>query len=176
MSLRSPYASHSPLSIRALIREESEDLSTSLRVIIASLEVLMRVALTVTALTFALSVLHFAGPRSVEAAQSQAPAMAMFARVYQSSTPGLTAPTPISKPSPPYTPEAMRMKVQGPVKLEITVDQDGRVRDAMVTQSLDAGMDEEAVKAASRWTFVPGRLNGQAVPVRMVLSFDLRLH
>jgi TonB family protein len=72
----------------------------------------------------------------------------------------------------------MRQKIQGPVTLEITVDKDGRVRDAMVTQSLDAvyGMDDEAVKATSRWTFVPGRLEGQAVPVRMEVKFDLRLH
>ena len=72
----------------------------------------------------------------------------------------------------------MQQKVQGFVELEITVDTDGRVRDAMVTKSIDAvyGMDDEAVKAASRWTFVPGRLSGQTVPVRTVLNFDLRLH
>ena len=139
----------------------------------------MRVPFTVAVLTFALSALHSSGPGRVEAAQSQAAAAgSIFARVYSSSTPGLSAPTPISKPSPPYTPQAMRQKIQGPVTLEVTVDKDGRVRDAMVTQSVDAvfGMDDEAVNAASRWTFVPGRLNGQAVPVRMEVKFDLRLH
>jgi len=139
----------------------------------------MRVPFTVAVLTFALSALHYSGASQVEAAQSQAPAGApVFARVYSSSTLGLTAPTPISKPSPPYTPQAMRQKIQGPVTLEITVDADGRVRDAMVTQSLDTvyGLDDEAVKATSRWTFVPGRLEGQAVPVRMEVKFDLRLH
>jgi len=138
----------------------------------------MRVPFTVAVFTLVLSALHSSAPARVEAAQPQAPGMSAFARVYPSSTPGLTAPTPISKPSPPYTPQAMQQKVQGAIDLEITVDKDGRVRDAMVVKSLDAlyGMDDEAVKAASRWTFVPGRLNGQPVAVRTVLGFDIRLH
>ena len=115
---------------------------------------------------------------ALRAEATQAPTFSTFARVYKSGTPGLADPTPIRKLSPPYTPQAMRAKVQGFVELEITVDADGRVRDAMVTKSLDSqyGMDDEAVKAAAQWTFVPGRLKDTAVPVRTTVTFELALH
>ena len=109
---------------------------------------------------------------------AQPTSSAAFARVYKSGTAGLVDPTPIRRASPLYTPQAMRAKVQGRVELEVTVDANGGVRDAMVTKSLDTafGMDDEAVKAAAQWIFQPGRLNGTAVPVRMVVGFDLALH
>lgn len=61
--------------------------------------------------------------------------------------------------------------------LELTVGQDGHVRDAMVTQSLDSmtGMDERAVEAVSQTVFEPGTLDGQPVAVRTTMSFDLTL-
>jgi hypothetical protein len=32
------------------------------------------------------------------------------------------------------------------------------------------------VAAARQWVFVPGKLNGEAVPVRVLLSLEFRLH
>ena len=55
---------------------------------------------------------------------------------------------------------------------------DGSVGDVRVTKSLDSvfGLDQEAIKAARRWRFKPGFLQGQPVPVIITieLTFTLR--
>ena len=53
---------------------------------------------------------------------------------------------------------------------------DGNVGSKII-RSLDSvfGLDEEAIKAASAWRFVPGRRLGQPVPVRVVIEHGFRL-
>jgi periplasmic protein TonB len=87
--------------------------------------------------------------------------------------PGVTMPTLIERVSPKYTPDAMRARVQGSVWIECVVQTDGTVGDARIMRSLDRrfGLDEEAIAAAKRWRFRPGRLNGQPVPV--VITIEL---
>ena len=74
--------------------------------------------------------------------------------------------------------EAMRAKVQGVVLLECVVQTDGSVGDIKIVKSLDKtfGLDEEAIKAARQWRFVPGRRLGDpvAVYVTLELAFTLR--
>jgi periplasmic protein TonB len=100
-----------------------------------------------------------------------------FVRVYPADTPRLVAPTMTHMSHVRYTPEALRARVHGRVALEVTVGQDGHVRDAMITQSLDSttGMDERAVEAVSQTVFEPGTLDGRPIAVRTTMSFDLTL-
>lgn len=55
--------------------------------------------------------------------------------------------------SPRYTAEAMRAKVEGVVVVEAVVLPDGSVGDVTVIRPLDAGLDEEAIRAARRMRF-----------------------
>jgi TonB family protein len=91
---------------------------------------------------------------------------------------GVTIPRIVHEEKPAYTADAMRAKVQGTVWLECVVLPDGSVGDIRVTKSLDKvfGLDEQAVRAASKWRFIPGTLKGQPVPVLITieLSFNLR--
>jgi TonB family protein len=91
---------------------------------------------------------------------------------------GVSLPEVITEVKPQYTAEAMRAKVQGVVWLECIVMPDGSVGDVRVTKSLDSvfGLDQEAIKAARRWRFKPGFLQGQPVPVIITieLTFTLR--
>ena len=91
---------------------------------------------------------------------------------------GVTLPRPIREVKPQYTADAMRAKVQGSVWLEAVVMPDGSVGDVKVTKSLDPvfGLDDEAVRAARQWRFVPGMRFGEPVPVLVVieLTFTLR--
>ena len=68
---------------------------------------------------------------------------------------------------PDYTADAMRAKVQGVVVVECVVLPDGTVGEAHVIKSLDSvfGLDQEAIKAARQWQFIPGRRFGQPVTV-----------
>lgn len=97
--------------------------------------------------------------------------------VYQVGS-GVTTPIPVFQPTPQYTSDAMRARVQGTAMLSCIVRPDGTVTDVEVVRSLDKtfGLDEEAIKAARRWRFKPGTLRGEAVAVRVVIemSFSLR--
>ena len=90
----------------------------------------------------------------------------------------IVLPRPIREVKPQYTADAMRAKVQGSVWIETVVMPDGLVGDVRITKSLDRifGLDEEALRAAKQWLFVPGTRFGQPVPVLVVieLTFTLR--
>ena len=91
---------------------------------------------------------------------------------------GIVLPQPIEQVKPKYTADAMRAKVQGSVWIEAVVSPEGTVGEVRITKSLDRvfGLDEEALKAARQWRFVPGTRFGQPVPVLVVieLTFTLR--
>lgn len=91
---------------------------------------------------------------------------------------GVTDPQVLREVKPQYTADAMRAKIQGLVYLECIVLPDGTVGDVRVTRSLDPtfGLDQEAIKAARQWRFMPGTLQGKPVSVVITieLSFSLR--
>lgn len=86
---------------------------------------------------------------------------------------GVESPRLLQSARPDYTSEAMRAKVQGVVQLEGVVLPDGTVGDVRVIRSLDAvfGLDEEAIRAARRFRFEPGRRFGE--PVAVLVSFEI---
>lgn len=91
---------------------------------------------------------------------------------------GITLPRVVREVKPQYTAEAMRAKVQGVVWLECVVLPDGTVGNVKVIKPLDPvfGLDQEAIKAARQWRFMPGMRQGQPVPVLVTieLTFTLR--
>jgi TonB family protein len=90
----------------------------------------------------------------------------------------LVAPVLRERREPSYPSDAIRARIQGSVVVEAVVGVDGRVSRSRVVSSLDKtfGLDDEALKAVSQWTFTPGALNGQKVPVLMRLVVCFRLH
>ena len=86
---------------------------------------------------------------------------------------GVESPRLLRSVRPNYTAEAMRAKVQGVVKLEGVVLSDGTVGNVHVTRSLDPifGLDQEAMKAAKQFRFVPGTRFGE--PVAVLVSFEI---
>jgi periplasmic protein TonB len=91
---------------------------------------------------------------------------------------GVESPQLVRQVRPAYTAEAMRAKVQGTVLVQCIVMKDGTVGEAHVIKSLDSvfGLDQEAVKAARQWKFIPGRKMGEPVNVQISieLTFTLR--
>ena len=86
---------------------------------------------------------------------------------------GVESPRLLRSVRPNYTAEAMRAKVQGIVRLEGVVMADGSVGDVKITRSLDGvfGLDQEAIKAAKQFRFVPGTRFGE--PVAVLVSFEI---
>lgn len=91
---------------------------------------------------------------------------------------GVEAPRLLRQVQPQYTADAMRAKIQGTVELECIVQPSGVCSNIAIVRSLDRsfGLDGEAVKAVQQWRFVPGRRQGQEVPVIVTIemTFNLR--
>ena len=91
---------------------------------------------------------------------------------------GVESPRLVTQVRPNYTADAMRAKVQGQVLVEAVVMAGWNRGRGSVVRSLDNvfGLDQEAIKAAKQWKFMPGTRFGQPVPVLVTieLSFTLR--
>lgn len=75
-----------------------------------------------------------------------------------------------------YPEVAKRNKTEGRVFIEFVVDHTGKVKDASVKKGLTKELDAEALRAVQgmpAWT--PGRQNGKAVSVKMVLPISFKL-
>src|SRR5262249_39023977 len=77
---------------------------------------------------------------------------------------------------PTYTPEALRARVQGLVTMRAIVMADGSIARASIMRSLDAGLDQEALRTVRLWRFRPGMRGGKPVPVMVEIEmmFTLR--
>ena len=74
--------------------------------------------------------------------------------------------------APSYTSEGRQANVEGVVKLEVTVDESGRVTAVRVLKGLGFGLDESAMAAARQWTFKPATKCGK--PVSWVVKPGVR--
>ena len=95
--------------------------------------------------------------------------------VYRVGEDGTTAPSIISQVDPGYTQEAKDAKIQGKIVLTMVVNTEGRADDIKVTQSLDPGLDVNAIGAVSQWRFKPGMKDGQPVDVAVTIEVHFRL-
>jgi len=87
---------------------------------------------------------------------------------------GVAGPRAVYVAKPRYTSDAMRARLQGAVLVECVVQINGACTDARVLRSLDPvfGLDQEAIKAAGEWRFLPGTRLGQPVPVIVTIELD----
>ena len=70
----------------------------------------------------------------------------------------------MSSPSPEYPRRAIRLGVEGSVRLEFDVDTDGSVLDPYVVESSPAGVfDRAAIKAVRKFLYEPPTYNGTSV-------------
>jgi TonB family protein len=95
--------------------------------------------------------------------------------VYHVGDDGVASPSVTYKVEPSYTPEAKEAKIQGGVVLNLVVNAQGRADDIKVIQSLDPGLDANAVAAISQWLFKPGMKDGQPVDVAVRVEINFRL-
>ena len=95
--------------------------------------------------------------------------------VYHAGVDGVSAPSVTYKVNPSYAPEAKEAKIQGGVVIEAVVTAQGRAEDIQVVQSLDAGLDANAVASIGQWLFTPGMKDGQPVDVAVTIEINFKL-
>jgi TonB family protein len=93
--------------------------------------------------------------------------------------PDLVLPVVRERRDPLYPPEGIVRRIQGSVVVEAVVDVDGRISRSRLLSALDRntfGFDDQALNAVTQWTFTPGELRGQKVPVVMQFVVTFQLH
>lgn len=81
----------------------------------------------------------------------------------------------VHKAQPPYPYIAKQIKAQGAVPVQITISEEGRVLQATAVGGHPT-LQEAAQQAALQWVFSPTLLNGKAVKVAGVISFNFILN
>jgi protein TonB len=81
----------------------------------------------------------------------------------------------VSKPAPPYPAIARAAHVQGPVAVQVLIDEQGRVVSAKATSGQPLLM-QAAVQAAYQARFTPTLLGGQPVKVTGVITYNFVLN
>ena len=89
---------------------------------------------------------------------------------------GITAPKAVYHPDPEYTDRARKRKIRGTVLLSMIVTPEGDVREPQITQSLDKELDQQALRAVSKWRFEPATKDGKPVAVRVHTEISFHLY
>ncbi len=79
-------------------------------------------------------------------------------------------------PQIPYPPEAKSKNIEGLVLLEILIDENGKVRSAVVIDSPGFGLDEAALKAIYLFEFAPALIDNKPVPVKIKYGYRFLLN
>jgi TonB family protein len=88
---------------------------------------------------------------------------------------GLTPPVLISKVDPEYTEGGRIQRREGTVLIAAEIDTLGQAVNMHVLRSLGFGLDEEAMKALTRWKFAPAKKDGRPVVAEVQINVTFRL-
>jgi protein TonB len=117
-------------------------------------------------------------PRAASAARG-APTVRKLGPAAQPTSLGceepLVKPRPKSVPQPGYTEQARAAGIEGRVRVQLTVDETGRVVNVRLLQGLGYGLDEAALAAARTASFEPGSRCGKPSQATFTISMRFTL-
>lgn len=87
----------------------------------------------------------------------------------------ITPPRLIHFESAPYPAEAQAAGLEANVVLQLDIDREGNVTNALVTQPAGHGFDEAASEAATKFKFEPARRGETPIPARILYRYDFTL-
>ena len=90
---------------------------------------------------------------------------------------GATWPRLTREVKPVYTRAALDRKIEGDVEHDCVVKADGTVGECQLVLSLDSvyGLDQEALKAARKWRFVPATVRNRPVPIVVTINLTFTM-
>jgi len=83
---------------------------------------------------------------------------------------GIILPFPISKEQPAFSAESVRKYLRQRVVLYGIIQTDGRMQQISVKETPDTALNEAVVTALGKWVFRPGQVDGESVPVKVLLG------
>ena len=75
-----------------------------------------------------------------------------------------------------YDDKARKKRIGGTVTLSVIVTKEGRTADIKVVKTLTPGLDQQAMKAVSRWKFEPVTQDGQLCPMLINVQVQFKLY
>jgi periplasmic protein TonB len=82
-------------------------------------------------------------------------------------------PKPIKVLQPAFTQDAQEARIEGKVRVEVTISATGEVTGVRVLEGLGHGLDEAALAAARGSTFTPANRCGKAIATTFVIGISL---
>lgn len=110
-----------------------------------------------------------------EAANSQTGSKETFGLEPQSAASLTVSPKLVKEVLAPYPKEARWAHVEGDVVLKLIIDEQGKVEQASVINSLGHGLDEAALTAIRQFIFSPGFNDGKVVKTEIKYRYKFRL-
>ena len=86
--------------------------------------------------------------------------------------PNVTLPRKVRDVTPRYPPVAYARRLEGVVRIQADINEDGRVVNARVVTSSAPEFDGPALEAIRQWEFTPTLLDG--VPVSVPMTTDIK--
>lgn len=100
-----------------------------------------------------------------------------FASLPRSGMNGYSMPSCIYCPLVDFSAEALKPKSVGTVVLEITIDENGRVKDIWVRKALPNGLTEQAIEGVQKFRFKPSTgPDGKPAATRNTFETTFRLY
>jgi len=99
--------------------------------------------------------------------------------IVNQNTTGLESPVFLKRVEPEYPAMGHRIRMEGYVILEAILRADGSIDEIKVVRGLGKGrfgFEDAARKALAEWTYLPGKLHGKTVDVRMTLRIDFQMN
>jgi len=86
----------------------------------------------------------------------------------------ITPPRKVRDVEPVYPSAARSARIEGVVILQVTIDPQGKVRDAKVLRTIPL-LDEAALDAVLQWEYTPMLVNGQPISIGITVSVTFTL-
>lgn len=74
-----------------------------------------------------------------------------------------------------YDDASRKAKIEGTVRLKITVMRDGQIKDPKIVNSLTKELDNRMVDAVYQWKFEPATKNGKPMPTQFDVECTFKL-
>lgn len=88
---------------------------------------------------------------------------------------GVMASKLISQARPSYPLTAKSYRQQGTVAMQAIIGRDGKIHDLYLVRPAGFGLDEEALRAVSKWVYRPTTLQGEPVDVETTINVNFQL-
>ncbi len=85
-------------------------------------------------------------------------------------------PRPIYQLVAEYDDKDRKKKIEGYVGLSLILTKEGKTADIKVTKSLTQGLDQQAIKSVSQWTFEPVIVDGRPCPMKIAVQVTFKLY